>query len=123
MFEFCEPYLQERIEAAKAKAKRIAEGTEATEEGIILIFRFHLAKQLHIGIFDDYFEKRTLDELAFERFLYYEFELQSNPEYQKQKYKEEYQKAIETAEKDGVACGLFPDEKWEEIKLDQEFIE
>jgi hypothetical protein len=113
----CEPLLQERIERAKERANCILSGTEATEEAINLHFRFYLSKRLHIGIFDEYFDARTLDELALEYFLWIGLEERNSPDYQKDQYVKQMAEATK-----GVGS-LFGDEKWEEVKLDQDFLD
>ena len=91
-----EPFLQERIEFVKARAANILDGREATEEGLTLQYRFELAQRYHMGIFSDYFENLTLDELALEVFLWRELDDRNNPEKQKQIALEKYKKEVDT---------------------------
>lgn len=75
-----EPYLEQRIEAAKQKAKSIVNGKVNDEEDLRLIFQFVLCQKYNIPIFDPYFTERTLDELMFEVYLHKEVALKSDPE-------------------------------------------
>lgn len=108
-----EPYLEQRIEAAKQKAKAIAAGKINDEEDLRLIFQFVLCQKYNIPIFDPYFVERTLDELMFEVYLHKEAAAKSDPEIAKQ----------EAA--DFVREEANKDEYWEdlEIQSDDEFLE
>jgi len=108
-----EPYLEQRIEAAKQKAKLIVEGKIEDEEDLRLVFQFVLCQKYNIPIFDPYFDERTLDELMFEVYLHKEAAAKSDPELVKQ----------ETA--DFVREEANKDEYWEDLEMqsDDEFLE
>jgi hypothetical protein len=63
---FDEPFLLERIEKAKKLAKSLIDGDFEDEESLKMLMRFRLSRELSKGYFDDYFDKRTLDDLVFE---------------------------------------------------------
>jgi hypothetical protein len=108
-----EPYLEQRIEAAKQKAKAIASGKIEDEEDLRLVFQFVLCQKYNIPIFDPYFTERTLDELMFEVYLHKESSARLDPELANQ----------EAA--DFVREEANKDEYWEdlEIQSDDEFLE
>lgn len=108
-----EPYLEERIEAAKQKAKAIVEGKINDEEDLRLVFQFVLCQKYNIPIFDPYFVDRTLDELMFEVYLHKEVSVKADPELAKQ---EAATFVREEANKD---------EYWEDLDIqsDDEFLE
>lgn len=64
MTDHLEPYLEERIAAAKASARAVFDGYD--ESSLIFFFRSLICEARRMGIFDPYFEKRTLDDLVFE---------------------------------------------------------
>lgn len=108
-----EPYLAERIEAAKKKAKQIIEGKIDDEDDLRLVFQFVLCQKYNIPIFSPYFEERTLDELMFEVYLHKEATVKSDPELAKE----------EAA--DFVREEANKDEYWEDLDMqtDEEFLE
>ena len=108
-----EPYIEQRIEAAKQKAKAIVDGKINDEEDLRLVFQFILCQKYNIPIFDSYFAERTLDELMFEVYLHKEVSAKSDPELAKQ----------EAA--DFVREEANKDEYWEdlEIQSDEDFLE
>jgi hypothetical protein len=108
-----EPYLAERIEAAKKKAKQIIEGKIDDENDLRLVFQFVLCQKYNIPIFSPYFEERTLDELMFEVYLHKEATIKSDPELAKE----------EAA--DFVRDEADKDEYWEDLEMqtDDEFLE
>lgn len=108
-----EPYLEQRIEAAKQKAKAIVEGKMEDEHDLRLIFQFVLCQKYNIPIFDPYFSERTLDELMFEVYLHKEVVSKSDPEVAKE---EAANFVREEANKD---------EYWEDLDVqsDDDFLE
>jgi hypothetical protein len=60
-----EPYINERIELAKAKAQKVLTNPE-TEEELLITLRLFLSRHYGMPLYDEYFLKRTLDELIFE---------------------------------------------------------
>jgi len=108
-----EPYLAERIEAAKKKAKQIIDGKIDDENDLRLVFQFVLCQKYSIPIFSPYFEERTLDELMFEVYLHKEATVKSDPELAKE----------EAA--DFVREEANKDEYWEDLDMqtDDEFLE
>lgn len=111
-----EPYLAERIEAAKKKAKQIIDGKIDDETDLRLVFQFVLCQKYNMPIFSPYFEERTLDELMFEVYLHKEATIKSDPELAKE---EAAGFVREEANKD---------EYWEDIEefemqTDEEFLE
>lgn len=108
-----EPYLAERIEAAKKKAKQIIDGKIDDENDLRLVFQFVLCQKYNIPIFSPYFEERTLDELMFEVYLHKEATVKSDPELAKE----------EAA--DFVREEANKDEYWEDLDMqtDDEFLE
>ena len=64
---YSEPHLEERIIAAKERARRIKYNINITNlEDAEMILRFVLSRHYNIPLFDKYFDERTLDELFFE---------------------------------------------------------
>lgn len=108
-----EPYLEQRIEAAKQKAKFIAEGKIEDEEDLRLVFQFVLCQKYNMPIFDPYFTDRTLDELMFEVYLHKEAAAKLDPELAKEDVANFVR---EEADKD---------EYWEdlEVQSDDDFLE
>jgi len=106
-----EPYLAQRIEAAKIKAKNIIDGKILDEEDLRLVFQFVLCQKYNMPIFDPYFADRTLDELMFEVYLHKEVNIKSDPELARK----------ETA--DFVRQEANKDEYWEDLQTDEEFLE
>lgn len=111
-----EPYLAERIEAAKKKAKQIIDGKIDDENDLRLVFQFVLCQKYNIPIFSPYFEERTLDELMFEVYLHKEATIKSDPELAKE----------DAA--DFIRGEANKDEYWEDLEefeaqSDEEFLE
>lgn len=65
MAEF-EPYLAERIEKARARARQIIDGQYDDEESLCLALRWFICQNRNRLFFDSYFDDRTLDDLVFE---------------------------------------------------------
>lgn len=65
-YSFLEPFLEERIESAKALARRLADGIIETVDEFELSICIFLSHHYGIPLFDKYFEDRTLDDLIFE---------------------------------------------------------
>lgn len=64
---YLEPHLEERIKAAKARAKRIKYNIDINSlEDAEMVLRFVLSRHYGMPLFDKYFDERTLDELFFE---------------------------------------------------------
>jgi len=74
MTTYIEPFLEERMEKAKAKAKRIAHGKVESESDLEQVFRASLSRRYNIPVFDTYFDDKTLDEIAYEVFLHKELD-------------------------------------------------
>lgn len=65
--EYREPHLEERIKAAKERARRIKFNIDITSlEDAEMVLKFVLSRHYGIPLFDKYFDERTLDELFFE---------------------------------------------------------
>jgi hypothetical protein len=112
-----EPHLEERIKKAEKRAKSIMSGQAEDEEGLILLYRFLLSQRYHIGIFDNYFVERTIDELALEVHLWREYDKRNDPQLAQQEALERYRE--EAAKNEG---GMFEQpEEWEQ--LDMSFLE
>ena len=110
-----EPFLNERIEASKKKAKQIIEGKIDDENDLRLVFQFVLCQKYNIPVFDPYFEERTLDELMFEVYLHNESAKKRDPDL----IKEEAAEAIRSE--------AGKDEYWEDLEefdaqTDEEFL-
>lgn len=108
-----EPWLEERIDAAKQKAKLIVDGKINDEDDLRLVFQFVLCQKYNMPIFDPYFTERTLDELMFEVYLHKEAAAKSDPE---------------LAKEDAASFirdEASKDEYWEdlEVQSDEEFLE
>jgi hypothetical protein len=108
-----EPYLAERIEAAKKKAKQIIDGKIDDENDLRLVFQFVLCQRYNIPIFSPYFEERTLDELMFEVYLHKEATVKADPDLAKE----------EAA--DFIREEANKDEYWEDLDMqtDDEFLD
>jgi hypothetical protein len=108
-----EPYLEQRIEAAKQKAKSIVDGKIEDEEDLRLVFQFVLCQKYNMPIFDSYFADRTLDELMFEVYLHKEASVKLDPELAKE----------DAA--DFVREEANKDEYWEDLEMqsDDDFLE
>jgi hypothetical protein len=108
-----EPYLAERIEAAKKKAKQIIDGKIDDENDLRLVFQFVLCQRYNIPIFSPYFEERTLDELMFEVYLHKEATVKADPDLVKE----------EAA--DFIREEANKDEYWEDLDMqtDDEFLD
>jgi len=108
-----EPYLAERIEAAKKKAKQIIDGKIDDENDLRLVFQFVLCQRYNIPIFSPYFEERTLDELMFEVYLHKEATVKADPDLVKE----------EAA--DFIREEANKDEYWEDLDMqtDNEFLD
>jgi hypothetical protein len=108
-----EPYLAERIEAAKKKAKQIIDGKIDDENDLRLVFQFVLCQRYNIPIFSPYFEERTLDELMFEVYLHKEATVKADPDLAKE----------EAA--DFIREEANKDEYWEDLDMqtDNEFLD
>jgi hypothetical protein len=68
-FKYKEPYLEKRIEIAKAYARRIANGIVEDEIDLEMVYRMSLSEKYSIPFFSNYFDDKTIDQLAFEVFL------------------------------------------------------
>lgn len=73
-YQITEPFLQERVEKAKEKAKKMIHGVADSEGDLFLIYSFILAQRYNMPIYSDYFLERSIDELAFEVFLWKELD-------------------------------------------------
>ena len=70
--KFSEPFLESRLKDAEAKAKLIDHGQLNDEDDMRLRFQWFLCRQLHKGFWDPYFEDLTIEQLAFEVYLWVE---------------------------------------------------
>lgn len=64
-----EPHFEERVKLAQARAQRVMDGAYDPadgEDGVLFVLRWIICQHWNIPVFDPYFEKRTLDDLAFE---------------------------------------------------------
>lgn len=64
-----EPDVNARIDAAEESAQKVVDGEFADVDEYMMALRAIIADKRHMGFFDDYFKKRTLDELVFEATL------------------------------------------------------
>jgi len=64
-----EPFLEERIEAARDYAERLFYKKINNVKDLEMFYRSILSNHYGIPIFDKYFEERTFDELIFEAHL------------------------------------------------------
>ena len=111
-----EPFLNERIEAAKQKAKQLIDGKVENEEDLRLIYQFVLCQKYNIPIFDQYFEDRTLDEIMFEVYLHKESAKKNDPDIQKEE-------AAETIRAEGGKDEYWEDLEEFDMQTDEEFLE
>lgn len=106
-----EPHLKERIELAEAKAKKLVHGQPDSEEDLLTIYSVILSQKYNMPIFSDYFQERTLDELALEVFIWQEMNKKST---------------IGTDDfvlDDDVIKEATSDEAWEDLQSDTDFID
>lgn len=106
-----EPHLKERVEAAEAKAKKLVHGQPGSEEELLIIYSVILAQKYNIPIFSEYFQERTLDELALEVFIWQEMGKKSTVGTDDFVLDED---VIEEATND---------EAWEDLQSDADFID
>lgn len=66
IFAIFEPNLEERIDQAKERARRIMTKDHKTLADTVLYLQIVLANHYGIPIFDPYFKEKTIDELIFE---------------------------------------------------------
>ncbi len=112
-----EPYLAERIEAAKKKAKQIVDGKIENENDLRLVFQFILCQKYNIPMFSPYFEERTLDELIFEVYLHRESTKKNDPELAKEE-------AAQTIRSEANRDEYWEDlEEFDQEQTDDEFLE
>jgi hypothetical protein len=112
-----EPFLEERIKKAEQQAKKIMSGQMDDEDSLVLLYRFLLSQRYHIGIFDEYFQNRTIDELALEVHLWREHDRRNDPAVAQQEAMERYQQEVQKNE-----GSMFESkEEWQE--LDTSFLE
>jgi hypothetical protein len=58
--------IDQQIELGKKRAQDLLSGKDLDEKSVELLMRFALSKRYNIPIFDEYFSKRTIEDLAFE---------------------------------------------------------
>lgn len=63
---YYEPQLDSRVTRAQARAQTILNGDIKTEEDFTLSLIYIIDRERNKGIFSDYYQERTLDELVFE---------------------------------------------------------
>lgn len=68
-FQYMEPYLFERIEDARSRAKAIIQDAPKTEEELFDYYRVLLSSHYNIRFFDTIWDDYTLDKIAFEWFV------------------------------------------------------
>lgn len=106
-----EPYLKERVELAEARAKQLVHGQPESEEDLLIIYSVILSQKYNIPIFSEYFQERTLGELALEVFIWQEMGKKST---------------IGTDDfvlDDDVIKEATSDEAWEDLQSDTDFID
>lgn len=106
-----EPHLKERIELAEARAKKLVHGQPDSEEELLIIYSVILSQKYNIPIFSEYFQERTIDELALEVFIWQEMNKKST---------------IGTDDfvlDDDVIKEATSDEAWEDLQSDTDFID
>ena len=106
-----EPHLKERIELAEARAKKLVHGQPDSEEELLIIYSVILSQKYNIPIFSEYFQERTIDELALEVFIWQEMGKKST---------------IGTDDfvlDDDVIKEATSDEAWEDLQSDTDFID
>jgi len=106
-----EPHLKERIEAAEAKAKKLVHGQPDSEEELLIIYSVILSQKYNMPIFSEYFQERTIDELALEVFIWQEMNKKST---------------VGTDDfvlDDDVIKEATSEEAWEDLQSDADFID
>jgi len=61
-----DPWVEERSEEARAKAKRIFDGEYSNFDDVLFMLKFQISRHYNLPIFDPYFSERTFDDLVFE---------------------------------------------------------
>lgn len=61
-----EPLLEERIQIAKERARKIANSKLDSEDDLRLYLCYYIGSKYNLPIFSNYFDARTIDELMFE---------------------------------------------------------
>ena len=106
-----EPHLKERIEAAERKAKKLVHGQPDSEDELLIIYSTILSQKYNMPIFSDYFQERTIDELALEVFIWQEMSKKST---------------VGTDDfvlDDDVIKEATNEEAWEDLQSDADFID
>ena len=106
-----EPHLKERIEAAERKAKKLAHGQPDSEDELLIIYSVILSQKYNMPIFSEYFQERTIDELALEVFIWQEMNKKST---------------VGTDDfvlDDDVIKEATNEEAWEDLQSDADFID
>ena len=106
-----EPHLKERIEAAERKAKKLVHGQHDSEDELLIIYSVILSQKYNMPIFSEYFQERTIDELALEVFIWQEMSKKST---------------VGTDDfvlDDDVIKEATNEEAWEDLQSDADFID
>lgn len=106
-----EPHLKERIEAAERKAKKLVHGQPDSEDELLIIYSVILSQKYNMPIFSEYFQERTIDELALEVFIWQEMNKKST---------------VGTDDfvlDDDVIKEATNEEAWEDLQSDADFID
>ena len=106
-----EPHLKERIEAAERKAKKLVHGQPDSEDELLIIYSTILSQKYNMPIFSEYFQERTIDELALEVFIWQEMSKKST---------------VGTDDfvlDDDVIKEATNEEAWEDLQSDADFID
>ena len=106
-----EPHLKERIEAAERKAKKLVHGQPDSEDELLIIYSVILSQKYNMPIFSEYFQERTIDELALEVFIWQEMSKKST---------------VGTDDfvlDDDVIKEATNEEAWEDLQSDADFID
>lgn len=61
-----EPFLMERIDAARDRAQKIYDGVYEDEATLVDVMKWVICQNRNMAFFDPYFDARTLDDLVFE---------------------------------------------------------
>jgi hypothetical protein len=69
MTSYIEPYLDERLDLALEKARRLIQNKIESQDDLWMAFRIIISDHYGIPLFDKYFEDKSIDQLAFEAFF------------------------------------------------------
>lgn len=105
-----EPHLEKRIEIAKEKARKLVTQDIDSEEDLFLVYSIVLSQRYNLPIFHDYFQDRTLDQLALEVYIWREQE--------KPKTIGEGMTTLD----ESVLKEAASDDSWQDLQSDEDFL-